>query len=415
MNQKMLSTLRKFLSQIQTEVKIRDWTHQMNSCLAYARQIMKVKEEQFIHRIATIFIVYLIFGWNGFFLGCLFLVYLLLSFIDFSIAINETHCLFYSIVYVALGSIEYFCFNYQFPFYIIYIGKCIFLIWLVFPDQIHDNIIIVHRSICQFVYNYNKQNQEFYNTKAGQSHVEDANSYDQYHNPIDREYDLGRDGAFTGYRISIGQFYKSGDMKAPIQALEMKGFHVENVKSELEFISKLQSNHYQIVWVISSSSIEQTSFIPTLLDFHSKGGAVFLFADNVPYVSHASEFLNKKFGITLLGNYQGNKTLVFNENGYSEAGRFGQHEIFTGIKNLFEGVTICHPVQLKPIRNQSMVTLATATDGQSCITIFDPPHGSSEGRLCLDCGFTKLFINWNSAGTARFIVNASCWLTKAMK
>jgi hypothetical protein len=202
-------------------------------------------------------------------------------------------------------------------------------------------------------------------------------------------------------------------MKEPIKALEMKGFHVKNVKDEIDFLSKLRTNHYQIVWVISASKIINATFISTLLDFHSAGGAVFLFADNVPYVSHASQFLNKKFGITLIGNYQGNKTLKFNEDSYSKAGRFGQHEIFTGIKNLFEGVTICHPVYSLSISRQEMITVASATDGNPCIVIFDPPADSGEGRLCLDCGFTKLFINWDSAGTARFIVNASCWLARA--
>lgn len=202
-------------------------------------------------------------------------------------------------------------------------------------------------------------------------------------------------------------------MKEPIEALQIKGFHVELVKNEPEFILKLRSNRYQIAWVISASNIQTNTFIPTLINFHSAGGAIFLFADNIPYVSHASEFLDKKFGIRLVGDYEGNKTLVFKENSYSQAGYFGLHEIFTGIKNLFEGVTICHPIYLIPSNRQSMITVATATDGNPCIGVFDPPANSAEGRLCLDCGFTKLFINWNTAGTARFIVNASCWLARA--
>lgn len=249
---------------------------------------------------------------------------------------------------------------------------------------------------------------------AGQSNISEANGYDQYGNPTNREYDLGRDGAFLGYSILIGQFYTSGDMSAPIEALQVKGFQVDNVKSETEFISKLQSTHYQIAWVISSSSIQTNTFISVLTDFHSAGGAVFLFADNIPYICHASEFLHRKFNIVLTGNHPGNKTLAFRENGHLRAGHFGQHEIFTGIKNLFEGVTICHPVHLAK-DHSSLVTVATATDGNPCIAVFDPAVHSTEGRLCLDCGFTKLFINWNSAGTARFVVNTSCWLAKAKK
>lgn len=253
----------------------------------------------------------------------------------------------------------------------------------------------------------------FYNTVAGQSAIKEAHAYDQYGNPIDSEYDLGRDGAFHNYRILIGQFYTSGDMTDPIHALKLKGFQVENVKNEIEFIAKLRTNNYQIAWVISSSSIESDTFISALTEYHSKGGAIFLFADNLPYICHASEFLHRKFGIVLTGNHPGNKTLRFKENGHFHLGHFGQHEIFTGIQNLFEGVTICHPVYLTSRGRSSMVPVATATDGNPCIVVFDPPMHSNEGRLCLDCGFTKLFINWNSPGTARFIVNVSCWLAKA--
>ena len=55
-------------------------------------------------------------------------------------------------------------------------------------------------------------------------------------------------------------------------------------------------------------------------------------------------------------------------------------------------------------------TIATGTDGNPCIAVFDPPAGSTEGRLCLDCGFTKLFINWNPIETARYVANVSNWL-----
>ena len=204
-------------------------------------------------------------------------------------------------------------------------------------------------------------------------------------------------------------------MKEPIKALQIKGFHVENVKTEHEFLSKLRTKSYQIAWVISSSTIDNDTFISTLIDYHSTGGAIFLFADNIPYVAHASEFLNKKFNIRLTGNYPGNKTLIFKENGYTHSGHFGRHEIFTGIKNLFEGVTICHPVYSLSTDRKTLLTVATATDGHPCVSIYDPSIDSNEGRLCLDCGFTKLFINWNSPGTARFIVNVSCWLARVRK
>jgi hypothetical protein len=250
----------------------------------------------------------------------------------------------------------------------------------------------------------------FYNDAAGKSNITDASGYDQYGNPTGRTYDLGRDGAFSEFNILIGQFYTEFDMQKPIDALKVKGFQVKHVKTENECITELASNRHQIAWIISANQIQNPTFISVLTTFHSSGGAIFLFADNIPYVCHASEFLKSKFGITVTGNYFGCKTLTYNENGHQQAGHFGQHEIFTGIATLYEGETICHPVYSTPASCKVFVTIATATDGNTSIAVHDPPSTATEGRLCLDCGFTKLYCNWDAAGTARYIVNASCWL-----
>ena len=199
-------------------------------------------------------------------------------------------------------------------------------------------------------------------------------------------------------------------MQKPIDALKVKGFQVKLVKGESAFLSELRSKRYQIAWVISSNSIADATFIPTLTQLHSASLAIFLFADNVPYISPASEFLNQKFGVTLTGDFPGSQTLTYKDNGHLVAGNFGQHDIFTGITHLFEGITICHPVYSTPARSAALITVASATDGNPSISIFDPPTASLEGRLCLDCGFTKLFYNWDDAGTARYVVNVSCWL-----
>ncbi|CAF5085748.1 unnamed protein product, partial [Rotaria sp. Silwood1] len=229
-----------------------------------------------------------------------------------------------------------------------------------------------------------------YNEVAGKSNIIDANGYDRYGNPTGREYDLGRDGAFMGFNILIGQFYYF-DMQKPIDALKIKGFQVKHVMTEDECMTELASNRYQITWIISSTQIQNSKFISALTAFHSAGGAIFLFADNTPYVCHVSEFLRAKFGITVEGDYYGEKIMTYKENGYQQTGNFGQHEIFTGITNLFEGSTICHPVYSTPASRTIFVTIATATDGNPCIAVYDPPSPSTEGRLCLDCGFTKLY------------------------
>ncbi|CAF1357620.1 unnamed protein product [Adineta steineri] len=255
----------------------------------------------------------------------------------------------------------------------------------------------------------------FYNDDAGKSKITNASGYDQYGNPIGKTYDLGRDGAFKDFNILIAQFYvdtqfNDAAMKIVTDALSVKGFQVKHVKTEDECIKELASNRYEIAWIISTNRIQNGNFISALTKYHSSGGAIFLFADNAPYVCHASEFLRTKFGISVEGDYYGGKTMTYKENGHQHTGNFGQHFIFTGIENLFEGITICHPVYSTPASRTVFVPIATATDGNTSIAVYDPSATSAEGRLCLDCGFTKLYINWDSAGTARYVVNASCWL-----
>ena len=256
-----------------------------------------------------------------------------------------------------------------------------------------------------------------YNDVKGKSDITDALAYDCHWNPVGREYDLGRDGAFMGFSILIGQLcggIPSADMQKPIDALKMKGFQVKYIITEDECIKELDSNQHQVAWIISDMRIGNRNIISSLTTFQSNGGAVFLFADNTPYVSHANEFLGKKFGVTVEGDYFGTKTLTYAENGHQQKGHFGQHEIFTGVKNLYEGITICHPVYSTKESREKLVPIATASDGNTCIAVYDPPASSTSnaGRICLDCGFTTLYCNWDAAGTARYIVNASCWLLR---
>ena len=97
--------------------------------------------------------------------------------------------------------------------------------------------------------------------------------------------------------------------------------------------------------------------------------------------------------------------------GHRLSGAISQHEIFTGIETLFEGVTICGPVFSTSKNEIGLATLATRTQGNTCIAVFHPPFASTEGRVCLDCGFMKLFINWNATRTRRYVTNVSNWLS----
>ena len=78
---------------------------------------------------------------------------------------------------------------------------------------------------------------------------------------------------------------------------------------------------------------------------------------------------------------------------FPDKGYFDQrHLIACGLNNLFEGDTVCYPKAL-PAKSPLKV-FARSTDDHPVICYAE--HGS--GRLMVDAGFTKLWVEWNSAG-----------------
>jgi len=104
------------------------------------------------------------------------------------------------------------------------------------------------------------------------------------------------------------------------------------------------------------------------------------------------------------GTYDGTKILKMDGNGTKVGTFMKDHPITTGVENLYEGITISHP---SPNKGKFTV-IATASDGNPIVVI---KEGDVEGNLIIDGGFTKLFVDFNSAGTGRYISNATCWLT----
>jgi hypothetical protein len=83
------------------------------------------------------------------------------------------------------------------------------------------------------------------------------------------------------------------------------------------------------------------------------------------------------------------------------------HLITTGLENVFEGITISTVHD----PNNVMTPLIWSTDGNVVTSILD----DQQHRLIIDGGFTRLYCNWDSAGTGRYIKNAAAWLVNVEK
>ena len=78
----------------------------------------------------------------------------------------------------------------------------------------------------------------------------------------------------------------------------------------------------------------------------SKKKSLFIWADNTPLTYHANLILKHKFkGMFLEGDYYGNKIITGED--FATKQKFNMnHAIAYGLNNLFEGITICHPVEM---------------------------------------------------------------------
>lgn len=262
----------------------------------------------------------------------------------------------------------------------------------------------------------------FYTLCAGK-HEEIDGGKDEFGNPI--EADLVEDGKCTGHSILVGNFCVATDapdsFELPCKAWRKKGFTIIEVKTEPDFIRKLPTVDIAIVISGSNQLDSPSEFLAGLKTFHKAGKGIWLWTDNAPYYQHANAMLFPMFGIIMDSSTLGDKVLSLAEKSGKDpdTGFFKRHLITTGIIKLFEGVTISYPVCLgqRNVPTQRnfpfypFKVLAKSTDGHPVSLYADNQFlEPNSGRILLDGGFTKLYMNWKDAGAARYIVNGVIWL-----
>jgi hypothetical protein len=244
--------------------------------------------------------------------------------------------------------------------------------------------------------------------------------FDNNGNPIGSIFDLGMNGAYKDVKLLIGKFFngegftKDSFKNHAGKALDQKGFNWKCTEDEDEFLKELPEA--DVAWVISASikegngctlKLKNPTFPNQVIDFHKQRKGLMLWEDNDSEPGqHTNSVLQKLFGITVEGNDPGEEKMVAAANCHNSLTFSKLHPIMTGINKLYEGVTICHPTAVpSPLR-----VLATSSANHPNIIYVD--ETATTGRIIIDCGFTKLFSNrWDTAGTARYVKNATCWLS----
>ena len=192
--------------------------------------------------------------------------------------------------------------------------------------------------------------------------------------------------------------------------LEKLGLKVSSTSNQQQFGEFLKGNP-DMIWMISSSSqLLSNDLHDKIIELYKKGTGLFIWADNDPYYVDANILLGRILGsdCRLEGNYPGQKTLKSVREGFGTGTFKGNHPVATGLMNLYEGYTICHPNQ--NLIDKPEVEIFAYNSNRNVAnqpSIFYKVSPTSEGIVWVDTGFTKLYINTGSleAETERYVRN----------
>ncbi len=235
--------------------------------------------------------------------------------------------------------------------------------------------------------------------------VEQAPVRDSFGNAAGNNHDLAIDGAFEGQTVAVIQLYtgEGFDFHLPRAALKEKGFSVYRWSDGVptpEELEKALAKSSQL-WVIANEQHLLTdAHLKVIKKFFDAGHGVYIWGDNEPYYADANFIAEGLFGTQMLGDVMGDQVVGL-EHQPGGPGVLPNHLLTTGLEHLYEGITIA---TIQP--NSTLKPLIYGSAGNLVAAYYD--HDGK--RAILDGGFTRLYLKWDTAGTARYVKNAAAWL-----
>lgn len=246
-----------------------------------------------------------------------------------------------------------------------------------------------------------------YTQWAGVSVIEGA-AKDAYGNAKGSQYDLAKDGAFKGYTIIVINMSDQRNFSYARAALEKKGFTIKmydyTVPSDSELERLLNTPDSQLWFLADRTAHLGSRAVELICNYYLSGHGVYIWSDNDPFYVDTNTILKRIYGsgVYMFGNYIGDRVLGIQP--YSgKPGIIANHPITTGLVSFYEGITIS---SVKMGSDRILPLMYNSECG--IVAAYDSKDGH---RALIDGGFTRLFCNWDSAGTDRYVVNAAAWLT----
>ncbi len=230
-------------------------------------------------------------------------------------------------------------------------------------------------------------------------------SGDRYGNAQGNQYDLARDGAFKGQTVAVLHFYtgEGFDFSLPKAALAEKGFSTFRWMNSPPPVAELKEALAKScqLWIIAAGDRRLSDeHVKVIKDFFDKGHGVYIWGDNEPYYADANVVGRALLGAEMLGNVMGDRVVGLQQKSRGP-GIIPDHLLSTGLEHIYEGITIA---TVQP--NQNLQPLIYGSAGNLVAAYYD--QGGK--RAIFDGGFTRLYLKWDTAGTARYVKNAAAWL-----
>ena len=158
------------------------------------------------------------------------------------------------------------------------------------------------------------------------------------------------------------------------------------------------------LWIISGDQRLLTdAHVKVIKKFFDAGHGVYIWGDNQPYYADANFVAQALLGTTMTGDVPGDQ-VVGVENKVGGVGLLPNHLLTTGLEHIYEGITIA---TIAPAHDLQPLIYGSA---DNLVAAFYDHDGK---RAILDGGFTRLYIKWDTAGTARYVKNAAAWLANS--
>jgi hypothetical protein len=191
---------------------------------------------------------------------------------------------------------------------------------------------------------------------------------------------------------------------------------------------------YDQLWMVSScGGMGGAAFgkgdVDRIAAFVKAGKGFYNLMDNVPCITEGQQVAKKLYGVDITGDYIGQQVIhvvsagtvkkLVDEamkkgdvEGLAKLRRAGwlngklyaeDHELLTGITELYEGITLCHMTD-----STDLEVILRASDNQSLVAV-----SKRDGeKVVTDCGFTRLFHMWeqNAATSTKWYQNVAAYL-----